>query len=120
MEIKEGEYIRTTQGYLGKYQKSVEGFDEFVDNEGVWILDTGDVIKHSFNIMDLVKVGDFVNFKKVIKTNCSLKYINDDAEYGEDEINNGLDLGSQYIYFDCEIESIITKEQLEDVKYEVK
>ena len=60
-EIEIGEYIRTKKGYLGKYQKSVEGFDEFTDSEGTFMLDIEDIVKHSKNIIDLIEVDDYVN-----------------------------------------------------------
>ena len=51
MEIKVGEYVRTNDGIF-KVTKDVT-FKERI-------------IKHSFNIIDLIEVGDFVNENEVI------------------------------------------------------
>ena len=76
-EIEVGEYVRTKRGYIAK-------FKQYLENTGTYIFDNiiqdieGDkykcisenelkkvMIKHSKDIIDLIKVGDYVNGKEV-------------------------------------------------------
>ena len=124
MEIQNGEYIRTKDGYIGKCQKiDVYYGDILIRTELKRIIYDFEVIKHSFNIEDLVQKGDFVNGYEV-----------DDFD-GYDEEGNYFekDLGIP-IYddanMDCIIEyrpirlmkirSIVTKERFKAMEYEVK
>ena len=76
-------------------------------------------IKASYNIIDLISVGDYVNGSKVVKTHCKLEYIDDDSDTGVNEVDDGLELENGWIYFEHEIETIVTKEQFEQVAYKV-
>lgn len=130
MEIQVGEYIRTEDGikkivkinegklstYYGKYICE----PKYKNSSSISIKN---IIKHSFDLKELVKKGDFVNGYEV-----------DDFD-GYDEEGNYFekDLGIP-IYddanMDCIIEyrpirlmkirSIVTKEQFETMEYEVK
>lgn len=128
-EIKVGEYVRTEYGIckLENYRESgALYFDKLHENlwsgdfQGVLypcdIEDT--IIKHSPNIIDLIEVGDYVNGYEV-------------DEFDDDE-------GNMYLGFpiyddslmDCieevrpletvDIKSIVTHEQFNSIKYEVK
>ena len=79
-----------------------------------------DVKKTSENIIDILEVGDYVNGYKVINTGTEElghKFITldfnidcDELHWGEcTEIENSID-----------IKSIVTKEQFEAIKYEIK
>lgn len=124
MEIQVGEYIRTNDGYMGKCQKiDVYYGDILIRTELKRIINDFEVIKHSFNIEDLVQKGDFVNGYEV-----------DDFD-GYDEEGNYFenDLGIP-IYddanMDCiveyrpirlmKIKSIVTKEQFKAIEYVIK
>lgn len=75
-----------------------------------------DVIKASFNIIDLIEVGDYVNGSKVIKIEnvenypdlSSVKIEKSDFRYGIYET-----------VFEKDIKSIVTKEQFESVSYRI-
>lgn len=126
-EIAVGDYVRTNKGKiaqikeirLGKHKSLDEIINIYIFDDEEWTTDKY-IVKHSKEIIDLIEENDFVNGKKVIKTNCSLKYIDDDADFGESEVNNALDLGDEYIYFSSEIESILTKELYNANRYVVK
>lgn len=76
------------------------------------------VIKTSYDIIDLIKVGDYVNGSRVVKINCNFEYVDDDADTGVNEVDNGLILeNNSFIYFGSEITSIVTKEQFEQASY---
>ena len=103
-KIEIGDYIRTKKGYLGKYQKSVEGFDEFTDSEGTFMLDIEDIVKHSKNIIDLIEVGDIVDGYAVEDiSNKKIVYL---------ETGVGITVDS--------IKSILTKEQYENNCYRLE
>lgn len=64
MDIKIGEYVRTEQGEIVK----VLGDDgNRVTSENFEIYFKNEIVKHSFNIIDLIEVGDYVNEYKVLE-----------------------------------------------------
>ena len=72
-DIKVGEYVRTKTGYIAKVRniickgypiKSLEGYIICDDEDGT-ILNPEEV-KHSFNLIDLIEVGDYVNGRLVL------------------------------------------------------
>lgn len=108
-EIKVGEYVRIKQGYLGKYQKSVEGFDEFVDSEGTFFFDIKDMLKHSFNIIDLIEVGDIVEISDVLHNDIFHIWSEDMVKALKEDIENGIQL-----------KSIVTKEMIKNIEYRLE
>lgn len=114
MEIKENEFVRTDNGIL-KVTK-IDGLyiyldKQYFDNQYQTIRDVTfkeRIIKHSFNIIDLIEEGDYVNGQKVL---C-LKKNNDDCRD---------DIGTSYIegidiylgYDESDIKTILTHEQYE-------
>ena len=77
------------------------------------------VVKASYNIIDILEVGDYVNDSKVVKTHCKLEYVDDDSDTGVNEVDDGLELENGWIYFEHEVETIVTKEQFEQMAYKV-
>ena len=63
MEIKVGEYVRTKKGKIFKYGKGRAYIGK--DNE---------IVSHSFNIKELIEVGDFVNGVLVTGKESTLLY----------------------------------------------
>lgn len=100
-EIEVGEYIRTK---LGDIKKITEGFEFIIKRHNE---SDNKIVKHSFNIIDLIEEGDYVNGSIVVEIlhgDPSVIVEN----YGEEEL------------FENDIKSIVTKEQFENIKYEVK
>ena len=119
-EIKLGEYVRNKDGiirrvisidehnfYLDKfyYEKNevediYEGYDFMFDSE---------IVKHSENIIDLIEEGDYVNGYYVEKVWEQVNY------------RMAIDLRGSTLGLNDEncIKSIVTKEQFNQVKYEV-
>jgi hypothetical protein len=122
MEIEVGEYIRTDNGIIIKYQflEESENFEVFFGQKGKGFTfeDMEEfedfinqrVVKHSKNIIDLIEEGDYVNGKRVV-------YINT-IEDGDG--NKRLCVFVEETQ-DCieqnEIKSIVTKEQFSQMKY---
>lgn len=108
-EINVGEYVRTNFG-ICKVTDCV--FD--ADGVPLWYLDKpfflreDIVIKHSFNIIDLIEVGDYVNGKYVFDVfeKCGKKYLRIDCLFS--------------FYSEVEIVDVVTYEQFNTIKYEVK
>ena len=122
MELKEGMYVITNDRMkIGK----IKGFCtcEMCEERGFYepIID-GDIIitdynksqdfhgyKFYYNPIDLIEVGDYVNGKEVL----NISEFKDGSRYIE------FDEG-RYLCKNYQIESIVTKEQFNSVKYEVE
>lgn len=67
-EIKVGEFIKTKNGKIRKVKSTVA---QYYITDRLNISDNNqfvreDIVNHSFNIIDLIEVGDFVNENEVI------------------------------------------------------
>lgn len=108
-EIKKGEYVRTKKGIIYKADK-----DYYLNNNIPikYATFSDRVIKHSFNIIDLIEVGDYVNGYKVSDKESTLLCTN----------VKGIDKSGYHIpisQYGEGIETIVTKEQYESIKYKV-
>lgn len=123
-EIKVGEYVRTKYGVIARV-KSTTMVDniKFYNCDNVIYEDTEDtldyisendiekgILKHSFNIIDLIEVGDYVNGYKVSDKESTLLFTN----------VKGIDRSGYHIpisQYGDNIKSIVTKEMMESVEY---
>ena len=129
MNIEIGDYARTNLGHIGKitdmftfengkvsYPEPQEWIinNEIIVNEAIEKLY---ITKYSKNIMNLIKIGDFVNGHKVIDNNYCYLIYDDDFDFGEEKIKGSilLENSKEEMIIDCEfeIETILTKEQYE-------
>ena len=119
-ELKEGMYIRTLLGNIYKIQD-----EEFEIKQSAF---TGDILykknnefetitKASYNIIDLIEEGDYVNGYKVYEVDkvCHRITLNGSDDGNEFRLTYlrpslGKNMG---------IKSIVTKEQFDSMKYEV-
>lgn len=121
-KIEVGEYIRTEDGFIGKileeddigkYGVCIDTtfLDDYADETS--FVEYKDIKSHSFNIIDLIEEGDYVNGV----------YIEGIGIRGDnDKYLETLELDGEYKYiniFPSEIHSIVTKEQFKSVEYEV-
>ena len=125
MKLEVGMFVRTPKG-IAKIETIEEDRTEIYFN-----CDTGlsisfikkdftreemaEFYKHSYNIIDLIEVGDYVNGHRV------LEIFKDRIKFGED----GLVLARKsnydnYFLYIEDIKSIVTKEQFESVQYKVE
>lgn len=125
MELKPNMYVRTNQGiakYLGisKETRFDEEYDIYLFDECIFdnwnTIDIDKIDNYKFkasnNIIDLIEVGDYVNGVEVI-----------DKELDNfNEIYLQCGVGDYVIctYEVKDIKTIVTKEQFEAIKYEVK
>ena len=103
-ELKPNMYVRTLNGIvkIDKIQNNV-----MKDTKGC--LHYGDFIKASRNIIDLIEVGDIITTNNL----CGeVTHIEGDKIYT-------TCYDGEYCY-DYQIQSILTKQQFESMKYEVK
>ena len=111
MEISEGMYVRTEKGEI----KKVFQYDGQEDNLIWCTLNSyatlkSSIVKASYNIIDLIEVGDYVN-------GCLVTRICIDEETGKKYLNM---YGSISEWENEDIKSIVTKEMFDSIKYEVK
>ena len=118
-ELKVGMYVRTKDGLIDKVIIDYKGCCnspncncKHVSCEHNYY-DEENIIKASYNLIDLIEVGDYVNGKRVYNISIvdGLKYL--DVEV-EDYLSD-----MPFINAD-QITSIVTKEQFNSVKYEVE
>lgn len=82
----------------------------------------------SFNIIDLIEVGDYVNGYKVDYTNlkCETPFLRSNQPYRVDNtlyselIKKGKDYNQPLHFYNDDIKSILTKEQFNSMKYVVE
>lgn len=118
MKLEEGMYVRTKKGIakvLGRVKDPTNYYykmlitDRYLEiNDDTEYIHELDIIKFRKSIIDLIEEGDYVNGRLVIKDiKGKLRFI--DNKY----------MTMEYIK-NNEIKSIVTKEQFESMKYEVK
>lgn len=147
MELKEGMYVRTKKDGIGKITK----IEEFIPFDDHIYLDSGkgditfqnknivckvncrgNIVKASYNIIDLIEVGDYVNGLPA-SIISGTRYDKNDLrvwlavatkykeEYGVENSDGDYEHQTLYRCIKPEnIKSIVTKEQFEQMKYEVK
>lgn len=107
-EIKVGEYVRFRSGKIDKVTHIEKNTNK------MWFENTSgektmiSIVRHSFNIIDLIKVGDYVNGKKV--DSISQGYIYEQFDFDT----------ATAICNENNIQTIVTKEQFESISYKVK
>ena len=111
--IQAGEYVKSTDGFIAKVEEIDEDFINFdspiiIGYDGLCSYFGRDqlhfIAKHSFNIIDLIEEGDFIN--SVLVTQSYL----DNIKY----------LAKEIVKNNYGIKSIVTKEQFKAMEYEVK
>ncbi len=120
MEIKEGMYVRLKANNVTYIRQIIEVCKDiryatykvdkpFCNQTG---LSPKKIIKASFNIINVLEIGDFVDGNEVV--NITLP----DA-CGDEELDDGLIHFENYKEYPQNIKNIITKESFESGQYEV-
>lgn len=120
-DIKIGEYVRTNYGRIGRIIEITNDYI-FTDKDTNCIAfkncnhffkDTFDKVvkKHSFNIIDLIEAGDYVNGKEVI---MDLKKSKEWYKSKDDFITC-----KDYTFEEKEIKGVVTKQQFKEMEYRV-
>lgn len=133
-DIKVGELVRTKKGYIEKI-KTVNHYgivikhnndnDDFSEDINYYAesgleINKMDIKKHSFNLIDLIEVGDYVNGKRVsaLKGEVNLSDVNDEDDFCYTDFSD--EYGEWYGIGEDEVQSILTHEQFEANAYKVK
>lgn len=109
MEIKENEFIRTKTGKIDKVINNNYYMSQYIECEKR-IVEKENIVKHSFNIIDLIEVGDIV---KLDDEFIEYRLI----DVFDESIIEGL---KQDIKTGVKINSILTKEQYKRNCYTVE
>ena len=107
MKLEVGMYVRTDNGIIGKIYKKIGDMFTYKDSNRDYItygLLHTEIIKTSHSIVDLIKVGDYVNGWKVLYWVDGTKIIDDGHATALDK---------------ADIKSIVTKEQFESMEYKL-
>ena len=105
-EIKVGEYVRTVTGSIDKVDALYDLIENTIHLENHKWQDIKNIVKHSFNIIDLIEEGDYVNGHIVLKKEDDNFLLIDDKGYAHLAPIN--------------IKSIVTKEQFQNMEYRLE
>ena len=117
MDVKDNEYIRTIQGTIARIEDTefdicFNGIGEVMYKH--WVEDFGGshviyekITTHSFNKIDLVEVGDYINGYRILEIHEALA--TDDERI--------LDIGYGMAIFNENVETIVTKELIKANEY---
>ena len=131
MEIQVGEYIRTKDGYIRKIIEDFSTDNSYfkLDKEKLAKYDftyfySDEIFKkeiknHSFNIIDLIEEGDYVNGDKIVKIEEDI-YIGGLNLWTERDVPDGFGGFYRVKYREKDIKFVVTHEQMEAMEYEVK
>lgn len=116
MKLEEGMYVRTSKGKIRKFESNNS------------MARVPFMIKCSYNIIDLIELGDFVNGYKIdyINLNCETPFLRSNQPYRVDNtlystlIEKGKDYNQPLHFYEEDIKTILTKEQYENNCYKVE
>lgn len=120
MKLEVGMYVRTKDGYISQY-KYYDTTNAYMEKLLCIPLSNGtfanieDIIKASYNIIDILGKGDYVNGQKVYyDEELDFLYVQSfdgDGEFYQESITKKSFINN--------IETIVTKEQMEQISYKV-
>ncbi len=123
MEIEVGEYVRTNNGVIGKLIR-IERDDidislkwyVFYDGKNERYINKPYITNHSFNIIVLIEVGDYVNGYKVLEVMEDL----DTGELNLEMESNCPTPNCNCQLYNKDIKTIVTHEQFASIEYKVE
>ena len=123
MKWEVGQFVRTKDGIIDKVIIDYNGHCANPNCEYKHIscaknyYDEDKIVKASYNIIDILEVGDYVNGMEVTRISGTRYDKNDLHCYCE---HNGNENWQQVMIPVKNIKSIVTKEQFEEMSYKVK
>ena len=118
-DIKVGELVRLKNGRIDKVKNDDYYMQQYIECEkGLYLRDN--ITKHSFNLTDLIEVGDYVNGNKIIslKGDIRLSDVNDEDDFCYTDYSD--EYGEWYGFREDEVKTILTHEQYEANAYKMK
>ena len=120
MEINKGMYVKYIRGMINGYvppriAKATDCSDkDLIKIDNGQVILKNDILQASYNIIDLIEAGDYVNGYKVsFKDKDVERFVQCDYPVQEGTTNH-------YRFYEQAIYSIVTKEQMESMAYEVE
>lgn len=111
MKLEVGMYVRTNLGQIGKLKEINPYYLKIEIKKSLfYTFEVEDAVKASYNITDILEVGDYVNGDNVIK-------IFNPMFLSIGELPYIITINGKYE--EQEIETIVTKEQMEQIAYKV-
>ena len=106
MKLEVGQFARLKSGYIVKV---LNVKDDWIETDTKFITRTfpKDFVKASYNIIDILEVGDYVNGHRV-----------EEIDFENEEIFTDSEYYCGIVEF-CNIKSVITHEQMEQMAYKV-
>ena len=114
LELKENMYVRTKGGIIDKILKLNKSYVKGVSQKDeLYAYDIDNIVKASYNIIDILKEGDYVS---TITGECAViaGVYNDINSKKYLRLCNGI--GE---YYEDDIKSIVTHEKMEQMAYKV-
>lgn len=111
-KLEVGMYVRSKQGNIGKIFLIDETFYDLEEKNGYgvnYVMYVNDIKKSSYNLIDLIEVGDYVNGLEVYETGI----------FGHNGKTFCRIYGNVAPFYNEDIKSIVTKESFKSVEYEV-
>lgn len=122
LELKENMYVRTKDGIIDKILKLNKSYVKGVSQKDeLYAYDIDNIVKASFNIIDILEVGDYVNGHEVEEVNNNLNEHKGTCNSLDTYLwaVNDSDEFKEIVIFENDIKSIVTKEQFENVEYRI-
>ena len=113
MKLEVGQFVRTKDGIIDKVIIDYNGHCASPNCECKHIIcaknyyDEDKIVKASYNIIDILEVGDYVNGHRV-----------EEIDFDDEEIFTDSEYYCGIVEF-CNIKSVITHEQMEQMAYKV-
>lgn len=108
MKLEVGQFVRTKYGIIDKILKLNKSYVKGVSQKDeLYAYDIDNIVKASYNIIDILEVGDYVNGHRV-----------EEIDFENEEIFTDSEYYCGIVEF-CNIKSVITHEQMEQMAYKV-
>ena len=122
MKLEVGMYIRTKDGIIARIKEIDNNERLYLNQKSIYtddykhdlIIDY-EVIKASYNIIDILEVGDYVNGKKIVDVGC----LTNGPRKGTKVIDYYITPSAVCYLENEDIKSIVTKEQFENMEYRI-
>lgn len=127
MKLEVGQFVRFKDKRNITYIRKIREIPQdnryasiYLDKEANYSkgLSLKNIIKASYNIIDILEVGDYVNGHKVTRIGGTYHGRKDRAIYCDYQQNEKTK--KWIMIYDDEIKSIVTKEQFEEMSYKIK
>lgn len=114
MKLEVGQFARLKSGYIVKI---LNVKDDWIETDTRFIMRTfpQDFAKSSYNIIDILEVGDYVNGKKIVDVGC----LTNGPRKGTKVIDYYITPSAVCYLENEDIKSIVTKEQFEYMEYRI-